>query len=94
MATVSIPVRSRQASALEIYVVDPVHDDDLDRPPVTFDGKRMYWDSNDTAEVWRRMMLIVNALDDEAEDKSGDAESRAFAREYRDSLTALMRRIR
>ena len=94
----SITLGERQASAIEIYVADPAHDDDDERPPVEYDpaSNRLSWKSEDTEIVASRLTDILNGLDDQAEGMvpSIDAEGRAQARIDRDALTALVRRVR
>lgn len=86
----------KQVSAVEIYVVDPVFDDDLERLPVQLDGQDLVFEQKDADGIADGLTDKANTLDLECEgrDRDADPESRRFAREYRDALTALSLRLR
>jgi hypothetical protein len=90
----SVALGEQQQSAVEIYVTDPVFDEDEDRPPVTLEGSRLFFDTDDREIVASRLTEVLNGVDDEAEDKSAFPETRKQARQARDALTSLVRKIR
>lgn len=94
MTRTSVALGEQQQSAIEIYVTDPVFDEDEERPPVTLEGSRLFFDTGDRELVASRLTDVLNGIDDEAEDKTRPAEDRKLARQARDALTALVRKIR
>jgi hypothetical protein len=94
MALVTLILGEQQASAVEIYVTDPVFDDDPDRVRVTLDGKALTFEASESEQVASGLTDVLNGIDDTAEDPKADAEERKYARQARDALTALVRRVR
>jgi hypothetical protein len=94
MALVTLILGEQQASAVEIYVTDPAHDDDPDRVRVTFDGKGLTFEASESEQIASGLTDVLNGIDETAEDPRADAEERKYARKSRDALTSLVRRIR
>lgn len=93
MSLVRIRMGAVQASAVEINVTDPAHDDEREDWWPVVDGAWLTFDATRADAVALLLVDAANAEDGSAE-QGADASARKDARAARDALAALASRVR
>lgn len=93
MSTVRLRLGDVQASAVEIGITDPAHDDEREVWWPRLDGSVLVFELGSGALVAGLLTDAANSEDDAAE-HCPDAEARRDARRARDGLTTIAARVR